>query len=279
MSVTISRAKFLAAAAVAALALTACGGTAEKAATAEGGKDAVVTLKVGASPSPHADILKFIDENLAAKAGLDLEIVEYADYVQPNVALKNGELDANYFQTVPYLEDQGPKLGLEGVAGKGVHLEPLGLYSAKVKDVKDLPEGAKIGIIADTVNQARALRLLESVGFVELPKEGDINIHTVKKLKNFDWEEVEGAQLVRALPDVDAAVINGNFAQEGGLSFAKDAIVGEPTENNPAANLLVWRKADDGNENIKKLEELLHSDEVREYIKQKWTDGSVIPVF
>lgn len=282
MTIKITRAQFLSVAAIAALGLSACGGTVgteKETSKAPAEKGGVVTLKVGASPSPHADILKFIDENLAAKHGLDLEIVEYSDYVLPNEALKSGELDANYFQTLPYLEEQGPKLGLQGTAGKGVHLEPLGLYSTKIKDVKDLPEGGTIGIIADTVNQARALRLLESVGLVEVPKEGDVNIFTVKKLKNFEWKEVEGAQLVRSLPDVDAAVINGNFAQEGGLSFNKDAIVGEPTENNPASNLLVWRTEDDGNEAIKKLEELLHSDEVREYIKQKWTDGSVIPVF
>ncbi|EEH63277.1 NLPA lipoprotein [Gleimia coleocanis DSM 15436] len=278
MSVKITRAQFFfAATAVAALTLSACGGTADKAAeTTEGG---VQVVKVAASPSPHAEILQFIDDNLAAEAGIDLEIIEYSDYVIPNEVLVSGEVDANFFQTLPYLEEQGPKLGLKGTAGKGVHLEPLGLYSAKVKDVKELKDGAVIGIIADTVNQARALRLLESEGFVELPKSGDVNIHTVKKLKNFEWREVEGAQLVRSLQDVDAAVINGNYAQEGGLSFNKDAIVGEPTENNPASNLLVWRTEDDGVEKIQKLEQLLHSDEVREFIEKTWTDGSVIPVF
>lgn len=270
---------FLAATATAALALSACGSApAEKTAEAPA-ENAVEVVKVAASPSPHAEILQYIDDNLAAAAGIDLEIVEYSDYVLPNEVLVSGEVDANFFQTLPYLEEQGPKLGLDGVAGKGIHLEPLGLYSEKVKDVKELKDGALIGIIADTVNQARALRLLESVGFVETPKEGDVNIHTVKKLKNFEWKEVEGAQLVRSLQDVDAAVINGNYAQEGGLSFNEDAIVGEPTENNPAANLLVWRKADNGVAKIQKLEELLHSDEVRAFIEKTWTNGSVIPVF
>lgn len=264
--------------AIGALTLSACGGGADT--TTSGSGDAI-TVRVGASPVPHAKILQFIDKELAPAAGIDLEITEFTDYIQPNKALEEGSIDANYFQTVPYLEDQTKEYGYDFVPGKGVHLEPLAVYSAKLKDVKELPEGGKIGIISDVTNQARALRLLATAGLVEVPADGDVNIHTVKKLKNFEWTEVEGAQLVRALPDVDLAVINGNYAQDGGLSPAKDGLVVEPSENNPASNLLVWAKNIEGDtaKGVEKLEELLHSDEVRKFIEDNWNDGSVIPSF
>lgn len=260
-------------AAISALSLSACSG--------ENQADGVLTITVGASPVPHAKILQFIDDKLAPAAGIDLEIKEYTDYIQPNKALEDGELDANFFQTVPYLEDQTKEYGYKFTPGKGVHLEPLAVYSKKLTDVKDLPEGGTIGIIADVTNQARALRLLETAGLVEVPADGEININTVKKLKNFEFQEVEGAQLVRALEDVDLAVINGNFAQDGNLSPEKDGLVVEPAEGNPASNLLVWKTDISGPEadGVKKLEELLHSDEVRQFIKDNWNDGSVIPSF
>ncbi len=269
--------------AVALIALSACSST-EPAESASGESETggVTTIRVGASPSPHAKILQYIDDNLAADAGIDLDIVEYSDYIQPNVALNDGDLDANYFQTVPYLEDQTAESGYAFTPGKGIHLEPLAVYSSSVKDLKDFPEGGKIGIIADVTNQARALKLLADNGFVELPTdEGNVNVNTVKKLKNFEFLEVEGAQLVRSLEDVDIAVINGNFAQEGGLSQAQDALVVEAAENNPAANILVWKSdlSGDTAEGVKTLEKLLHSDEVREYITTTWADGSVIPTF
>lgn len=270
--------------AVAALALSACSGSAETAASdasAPAASGEVVTINVGASPVPHAKILQFIDEKLAPAAGIDLEIVEYNDYIQPNVALNDGDLDANFYQTIPYLEDQAAEYGYEFTPGAGVHLEPLAVYSATLKNLSELPDGGKIGIIADVTNQARALKLLASQGLVELPASGDINIHTVKPLKNFTFTEVEGAQLVRALADVDAAVINGNFAQDGGLSPEKDGLAVESSENNPASNLLVWKSDISGEkaEAVKKLEELLHTDEVRQFIKDNWNDGSVIPSF
>ncbi len=272
-------------AAAAALVLTGCSnadsGTSD--ATASGATGDVVTLTVGASPSPHAKILQFVQDNLAADAGIELKIVEYSDYIQPNVALESGELDANFFQTVPYLNDQAAEFGYDFVPGEGVHLEPLAIYSEKITDLKDFPEGGTVGIIADVTNQARALKLLESEGFVKITNadasNAQININTVEKIKNFEFKEVEGPQLVRSLADVDIAVINGNFAQEGGLSQAKDGLAIEPTENNPAANLLVWAKDPAKAEAIATLEELLHSDAVRDYITSTWTDGSVIPTF
>ncbi|WP_075892099.1 MetQ/NlpA family ABC transporter substrate-binding protein [Actinomyces provencensis] len=279
---------FAALGAVAALALAGCsgGGSSESGDAASGAAesgDAVgtVTLTVGASPSPHAKILQFVQDNLAASAGLDLDIVEYSDYIQPNVALADGDLDANYFQTVPYLENYEKENGGDFVAGEGIHLEPLGLFSSKIKDLADFPDGGTIGIIADTTNQSRALALLADNGFVELPSSGDANVNTVKKLKDFEFKEVDGPQLVRALEDVDLAAINGNYAQEGGLSLSADALAVESATDNPSVNVLVWNKDASGEKlaAIQKLEELLHSDDVRTFIEQTWTDGSVIPAF
>lgn len=266
--------------AVAALALAGCSsssddGGADQAAAS--GAEGTVTLKVGASPSPHAKVLEYIQDNLAEENGLNLDIVQYTDYVQPNEALNSGELDANYFQTVPYLETESASRGYDFVAGEGIHLEPLAIYSDKLDNAADLPDGGKIGIISDPANQARALKLLADQGLVELPDSGDASVANVKKLKNFDFVEVEGPQLVRSLPDVDLAVINGNFAQEGGLVPSEDALAVESPENNPAVNILVWKEGTDKSAAIAKLEELLRSDKVREYIESEWTDGSVIP--
>lgn len=268
------------AAAALALGLSACSSSADKADSTNGADaSGVVTLKVGASPSPHAKILKYVDENLAAEAGIDLDIVEYTDYIQPNEALKSGDLDANFFQTVPYLKQQAEENGYEFTAGKGIHLEPLAVYSEKLKSLDQLPEGATIGIIDDVTNQSRALALLAEQGLVTLPTDGsDANVHTVTKVKKFEFKEVQGPQLVRSLADVDVAVINGNFAQEGGLS-PKDAIVVESPENNPAVNILAWANNTKKLDAIKKLEDLLHSDQVKQYIEQTWSDDSVIPAF
>ena len=274
--------QILAASAAAALALglSACSSSADKADSTNGADaSGVVTLKVGASPSPHAKILKYVDENLAADAGIDLDIVEYTDYIQPNEALKSGDLDANFFQTVPYLKQQAEENGYEFTTGKGIHLEPLAVYSEKLKSLDQLPEGATIGIIDDVTNQSRALALLAEQGLVTLPTDGsDANVHTVTKVKKFEFKEVQGPQLVRSLADVDIAVINGNFAQEGGLS-PKDAIVIESPENNPAVNILAWANNTNKLDAIKKLEDLLHSDQVKQYIEQTWSDDSVIPAF
>ena len=271
----------LALAAVATLGLAACGGGSTSSdASGTGSTSDVVTLTVGATPSPHAKILTYINDNLAADAGIKIKIVEYTDYVQPNTALNDGELDANFFQTVPYLENAEKQAGYDFEAGAGIHLEPLGVFSNKHKSLDELPNGGTIGIISDTSNQERALRLLATQGLVSIPEgEGDVNVNTVTKLKDFSFNEVEGPQLVRSLEDFDYAVINGNFAQEGGLSLSGDALVVESPVDNPAVNVLVWKNGSDKAAAIAKLEELLHSDQVKQYIEQTWSDGSVIPAF
>ena len=265
-------------AAVATLGLAACGGGSSS--DASGSSSDVVTLTVGATPSPHAKILTYINDNLAADAGIKLDIVEYTDYVQPNTALNDGDLDANFYQTVPYLENAEKQFGYNFEAGEGIHLEPLGVFSNKHKSLDELPDGGTIGIISDTANQSRALELLATQGLVSIPEgDGDVNINTVTKLKNFDFREVEGPQLVRSLDDFDYAVINGNFAQEGGKSISGDALVVESPVDNPAVNILVWKGDSKKADAIAKLEKLLHSDEVKQYIEKTWSDGSVIPAF
>ena len=266
-------------AAVATLGLAACGGGSASS-DASGSSSDVVTLTVGATPSPHAKILTYINDNLAEAEGIKLNIVEYTDYVQPNTALNDGDLDANFFQTVPYLENAEKQFGYDFEAGEGIHLEPLGVFSNKHKSLDELPDGGTIGIISDTANQARALKLLATQGLVSIPEgDGDVNINTVTKLKNFTFTEVDGPQLVRSLDDYDYAVINGNFAQEGGKSISSDALVVESPVDNPAVNVLVWKNGSAKAETIAKLEQLLHSDEVKQYIEQTWPDGSVIPAF
>lgn len=265
-------------AAVATLGLAACGGSSSSDASASSSD--VVTLTVGATPSPHAKILTYINDNLAADADIKLNIVEYTDYIQPNTALNDGDLDANFYQTVPYLENAEKQFGFDFKAGEGIHLEPLGVFSNKHKSLDELPDGGTIGIINDTANQSRALELLATQGLVSLPEgDGDVNINTVTKLKNFDFREVEGPQLVRSLDDFDYAVINGNFAQEGGKTISGDALVVESPVDNPAVNVLVWKADSKKTQAIAKLEKLLHSDEVKQYIEQTWSDGSVIPAF
>ena len=265
-------------AAVATLGLAACGGGSSS--DASGSSSDVVTLTVGATPSPHAKILTYINDNLAADAGIKLDIVEYTDYVQPNTALNDGDLDANFYQTVPYLENAEKQFGYDFEAGEGIHLEPLGVFSNKHKSLDELPDGGTIGIISDTANQSRALELLATQGLVSIPEgDGDVNINTVTKLKNFDFREVEGPQLVRSLDDFDYAVINGNFAQEGGKTISGDALVVESPVDNPAVNILVWKGDSKKADAIAKLEKILHSDEVKQYIEKTWSDGSVIPAF
>ncbi|MEU0489589.1 MetQ/NlpA family ABC transporter substrate-binding protein [Nocardiopsis sp. NPDC006139] len=268
------------AAALAAAVLAACGSPSER---AEEGTDAegLTVLRVGATPTPHAEILQFIDENLAADAGLRLEIVEYTDYNQPNAALAEGELDANYYQTVPFLEEYlagNPDADLSYVSD--VHLEAFGIYSQDAADLEDLPEGAEIGVPNDTSNMGRALHLLADAGVITLAEDAgdspgvdDIEDDPL----NVTVTPVEAAQLPRSLQDLDAAVVNGNYALEADLPATANALAWEGTENNPYANGLVVRSEDAGAEDIVRLDELLHGPEVRDFMEERW-QGIVIPV-
>ena len=263
----------------AALVLSACSsGSAGSSSSSNG----ATTITVAASPSPHAKILKYIQDNLAKDAGININIKEFTDYDLPNRALDQGEVDATYHQTVPYLEKAEQQFNYDFTPGKGIHLEPLAIYSSKHKSLDELPEkGGIIGVISDVTNQERALRLLAANGFVEIPASGDVNVYTVKKLKNFDFKEIDGPVLVSNLGETDYSVINGNFAQEGGLAPSRDGLAVESPENNPSVNVLVWKTSVSGDkaEAVKKLDELLLSDQVKKYIEDTWKDGSVIPAF
>ena len=263
----------------AALVLSACSSGSTGSSSSSNG---ATTITVAASPSPHAKILKYIQDNLAKHAGININIKEFTDYDLPNRALDQGEVDATYHQTVPYLEKAKQQFDYDFTPGKGIHLEPLAIYSSKHKSLDELPEkGGIIGVISDVTNQERALRLLAANGFVEIPASGDVNVYTVKKLKNFDFKEIDGPVLVSNLGETDYSVINGNFAQEGGLAPSRDGLAVESPENNPSVNVLVWKTSVSGDkaEAVKKLDELLHSDQVKKYIEDTWKDGSVIPAF
>ena len=287
MARTVSaRLAALAITASAALALAACGGSdsessssaSASAGSADGG---TVALTIGASPVPHAEILNFVQDNLAKDANLDLDIVEYTDYVQPNVALSEGDLDANFFQHVPYLEAEIAEKGYDFSHFDGVHIEPYGIYSEKIEDIADLADGAKVGISNDPSNQARALDLLVQEGALEKVEGDDVSIvdyegDDAANPKKLEFVEAEAPALPRLLPDVDVAIINGNFALEGGLTPSEDAIVLETVEGNPYANVVAYRTDTDKLDALKKLDELLHSDEVADFIKQTWPDGEVI---
>ncbi|MET7850097.1 MetQ/NlpA family ABC transporter substrate-binding protein [Streptomyces avermitilis] len=257
------------------LGLSACGSDKGSASDTSG------PLIVAASPTPHAEILNFVKKNLAKKAGLDLEVKEVTDYVTPNTATEDGSVGANYFQNQPYLDDFNKKNGTHIVPVVTVHLEPLGLYSHKVKKADDLKSGATVAIPNDTVNEARALKLLDANGIITL-KSGVGNEATpgdiTKNPKKLKFKELEAAQTPRSLDDVDAAVVNGNYAISSGLKPAKDAVVLESATNNPYGNFLAVKKGNEKDPRVTKLAKLLTSPEVKKFIEDKYA-GSVIPSF
>ncbi|GAA1465918.1 MetQ/NlpA family ABC transporter substrate-binding protein [Nocardiopsis exhalans] len=262
--------------------LAGCGSASERAADDNGGGgDGVATLRVGATPMPHAEILEFVNDELAANAGLAIEVVEYTDYNQPNAALTEGELDANYYQTVPFLEEYlAGNQGADLAYVADVHLEAFGVYSESVEDLDDLSEGADIAVPNDSSNMDRALRLLEAHDVITLAEgtdgqasESDIEDNPL----DITITPVEAAQLPRSLQDVDAAVVNGNYALEADLPETANALAWEDTEDNPYANGLVVRSEDVDAEDIVRLNDLLHSQEVRDFMEERW-QGIVLPV-
>ncbi|MFF3564348.1 MetQ/NlpA family ABC transporter substrate-binding protein [Streptomyces sp. NPDC002574] len=259
-----------------ALGLTACGS--DSGSTKDRASDPLV---VAASPVPHAEILDFIKKNLAPKAGLKLEVKEFSDYVTPNTATEDGDVDANYFQNQPYLDDFNQKKGTHIVPVVTVHLEPLGLYSSKLKSADAIKSGATIALANDAVNEARGLELLAANGLITL-KDGVGNEATPADVtgnpKNLKFKELEAAQLPRSLDDVDAAVINGNYAISAGLEPAHDALVLESATNNPYGNFLAVKEGNEKDPRVLKLKKLLTSPEVKKFIEDTYA-GSVIPSF
>ena len=278
-------------AATLALSLAACGSTASttetassEAASTESTSDlAGTTLKVAASPTPHAEILNVAKEVLAEQ-GIDLEVVEFSDYVQPNLVTENGEVDANYFQHTPYLDSFNEENGTHLVSVGAVHYEPFGIYPGKSSDLANIADGATIAVPNDTTNEARALQLLAAQGLITV-RDGAGLTATVNDITenphNVKIEEIEAAQLPRTVQDVDFAVINGNYAIEAGFSVGKDALATEDASSEAAqtyANVLVVKEGNENDPAIQALYAALTSDTIKDFINNTY-DGAVVPIF
>lgn len=253
------------------LALTACGagGAADEPA------DPNAPLVVGASPEPHATILNFVKDELADDAGLTLEVQEFSDYVTPNQALDEGSIDANFFQHQPYLDEYNQANGTDLVSVGGVTVGPMALYSNTIDDVAALGDGATIAVPNDPTNEARALTVLADAGLIEFPDDGQIPDDITANPKNLQFEELEAAQVPRALEDVDAAVINDNYALEAGFT-KEDQLSVEKVEGNPYANVLVTRADNADDPRVATLLELLQSPETRQFIETEYK-GLIVP--
>ena len=237
------------------------------------------TVKIGATAIPHAEILNFVKPMLE-KDGVKLEVVEMADYVRPNLAVAEKELDGNYFQHIPYLEKFAADHKLSLVSVAKVHIEPMGIYSKKVKSLDEIPEGAVVSIPNDPTNGGRALLLMQNAGLIKL-KDGAGITATVNDIaenpKKLDIKELEAPQLPRSFDDVTISVINTNYALDAGLVPSQDALFIE-TSDSPYVNILVVRKGDENREEIKKLAKALNSPEVKNFIKEKYK-GAIVPAF
>ena len=280
-----------------ALSLAACGSTASSAASSEAASSETVsseaaaetndlagtTIKVAASPVPHAEILG-VAKDILAEQGITLEIIEYTDYVQPNLVTESGEVDANYFQHTPYLDSFNEENGTHLVSVGAIHYEPFGLFAGKTATLDELADGAKIAVPNDTTNEARALQLLAAQGIITL-KEGAGLTATKNDIAenphNVDIVEMEAAQLPRTLADVDFAVINGNYAAEAGLNAATDALAVEDASSEAAqtfANILVVKEGNEDDPAIQALLAALQSEQVKNFIDETYS-GAVVAIF
>ena len=262
-------------------AFAGCG--AKKDSSSDTKKEETKKIVIGASPSPHADILKVAKKELK-KEGYELEIKEYSDYVPPNTALASGDLDANYFQHKPYLDDFNKKKKTHLVSAGMIHYEPFGIFPGKTKTLKDLKKGATVAVPNDTTNEARALLLLQDQGLIKL-KDGAGLTATKKDIvenkKDLAIKEIEAAQIPRSLKDVDIAVVNGNYALQAGLKVNKDALATEDADSVGAktyGNIVAVKKGNEKLAATKALIKALKSDTVKKYINDKY-DGAVVPLF
>ena len=251
--------------------------------TAETGELAGTTLKVAASPTPHAEILNAA-KDILAEQGIDLEVIEFTEYVQPNLVTESGEVDANYFQHKPYLDGFNVEQGTHLVSVGPVHYEPLGIYPGKSSDLANIADGATIAIPSDTTNEARALQLLATQGLITVRDDAGLTA-TINDITenphNIKFEEIEAAQLPRTVQDVDFAVINGNYALAAGFSVKNDALATEDASSEAAqtyANVLVVKEGRENDPAIQALYAALTSDKVKDYINSTY-DGAVVPIF
>lgn len=240
-----------------------------------------VKIKVGASPAPHAEILQEAKEALAAE-GVDMEVIEFSDYVQPNTALESGELDANYFQHEPYMLSFNEEQGTHLVSIGNVHYEPMGIYGGKTTALADVPDGAKVAVPNDTTNEARALLLLEANGLLKINADAGITATKLDILENphnLDIIEMEAAQLPRSLQDVDLAVINANYAISAGLdvneTLAKEEEDSLGAQTYP--NIIAVKEGSESRPELQKLVDVLKGDEIKDFIVEKY-QGAVLPI-
>jgi len=243
------------------------------------GAAAAEKLSVAATPVPHAELLEFVKPALA-KDGVELDIKVFTDYVQPNVQVADGQLDANFFQHKPYLDTFNKERNTNLVSVGLVHVEPFAAYSSKIKSIDELKDGAQVALPNDPSNGARALLLLQAQGLIKLKDPSNI-LATARDVaenpKNLRFRELEAATLPRVLPDVDLALINTNYALEAGLNPTEDALFIEG-EDSPYANLVATTEAKKDDAAIQKLVNALQSDEVREFIQEQYK-GSIVPAF
>lgn len=262
--------------------LAACGGS-DDAATNDDSNKEEITLKIGASPTPHAEILNAAKDELAEK-GIKLDIVEFTDYVQPNLATESGDLDANYFQHTPYLNNFNKENGTDLAAAFDMHYEPFGIYAGKTASIEELKDGASIAIPNDGSNETRALLLLQDAGLIKLkdgidPTSDATKLDITENPKNLDIQEIAAEQLPRSLADVDLAVINGNYALQADLNAAEDSLVTEnPDYAKVYVNVVACRSGEENSDKIQALKKALQSDDVKKYVDETYK-GAVVTVF
>ncbi len=237
---------------------------------------------VAASPTPHAEILEQIVPDLAAQ-GYELEITEFSDYVQPNLVLESKDVDANFFQHQPYLDDFNKEKGTHIVSVASIHYEPLAIYPGKSNDLSNIPDGASIAVPNDTTNEARALLLLETNGLIKIKEGAGLQAtknDIIENQHNIDIVELEAAQVSRVVPEVDFVVLNGNYALDAGFNVETDSVAKEEQDSEAAqtyANILCVKEGDENREDIKALIEALKSDKVKKYIADTYA-GAVIAI-
>ncbi len=238
------------------------------------------TINVGATAVPHAEMLNLVVDDMAA-LGYNLVITEFTDYVTPNTATEDGQLDANFFQHIPYLETFNQEHGTHLVNAGGIHIEPMALYSKKYSKVEDIPDGATIAIPNDTTNEGRALLLLESAGLIDLNDAAGISATPLDITSNphsYKFVEIEAASLPRTIDDVDAAVINGNYAIPAGFSAKNDGLLVEGADS-PYVNIIAVKEGNENNEAVKALVSCLQSQEVIDWVNENYPNGEVVVVF
>lgn len=267
-------------------ALTACGGSKTDSSAADSSSAAAgddKTITVGATPTPHAEILHAAKDALKAE-GYTLNVVEFTDYVQPNTALVDGDLDANYFQHTPYLNNFNKENGTDLAAAFDMHYEPFGIYAGKTASIEELKDGASIAIPNDGSNETRALLLLQDAGLIKMkdgidPTSDATKLDITENPKNLDIQEIAAEQLPRSLADVDLAVINGNYALQADLNAAEDSLITEnPDYAKVYVNVVACRSGEENSDKIQALKKALQSDDVKKYVDETYK-GAVVTVF